>query len=112
MCRAALAVFDLVVPRADQPQDCVDHEEGKHADEKQVHEQAHKVEAGIELAIMRVGVGLVLNKADIGAGVAAAAGLHQVGPVDRRPRIAGGKDFMRPVTVPAARRLHVSAEKA
>ena len=44
--------------------------------------------------------------------MAFAAGRHQVGLVDRRARIDGRQYLVRPVAIPAPRRLHVTAQRA
>ena len=44
------------------------------------------IEPRTQLAVVRVGVRLVLHEAEVGAGVAAAAGSHQIGLVDGRCR--------------------------
>src|ERR1035438_3399075 len=64
--------FHLVVSRADEPQNGMDHEEGKRAGQQQIHKQPDKVECRIELAIARVGVRLILDETGIGARVTPA----------------------------------------
>lgn len=78
------AILNLVVPLPDEPQDGVNEEEGEHAGKQQVHEQADKIQRRIQLAVARVGVRLILNKAQVGADMALAASFYQVGLVDRR----------------------------
>src|SRR5580704_9237099 len=58
---------DLVVACADQPQDGMNHEEREHARQQQVHEQPNEIEPRTQLAVVRVSVGLVLHKAEVGA---------------------------------------------
>src|SRR5271166_2259010 len=55
--------LDLVIARADQPQDGVNHKERQRSAQQQVHEQPYKIERRIEFAIARVGMRLVLHKA-------------------------------------------------
>jgi hypothetical protein len=74
--------FDLLEAGPDEPQSCVEQEEGEHAGEEQVHEEADVIEGWVQLAIAGVGVGLVLDEAGIGSGVAATAGGDEVGGSD------------------------------
>ena len=104
--------FDLLEAGTDEPQHGVQHEEGEHAGEEQVHEEADVVERRVQLAIAGVGMGLVLDEACISSGVAAAAGGNEVRFVDRRVGIGGGQDFVRPVAIPAAGGFGVAAEQA
>ena len=55
---------------------------------------------------------LVLNEALVCAFVALAAGGNEIGLVDGRTWIRGGVNFVRVMTIPAACRLHVSAQQA
>src|ERR1035438_3959037 len=109
LCRPC---FDLLVSRADQPQYGVNHEERQYPCQQQIHEQADKVKGRIQLAIVRVGVWLILHEAGVGARVALAAGGHQVGRSNRRAGGGGRQYIMRSVAVPAARGLHVAAQRA
>ena len=98
-----------VVAGTDQPQRRVNHEKRQHPDEQQVHKQAHEVECRIQLADVRVGVGLVLHETDVGARMALAAiATRLAGSLAMRIRCR--PDIVRPVAVPAARRLHVAAQ--
>lgn len=49
-------------------------EEGEHADEEGGHEDEHRIEGGVIFPVEGVGVGLVLDEAGIGVGVAGLAG--------------------------------------
>lgn len=90
----------------------MNHEEGENTDQQQIHKQPDEVKAGIELAVARVGVGLILNETLVGARMALAAGLNEAGLIDGRIRIAGRQHLMRAVAVPAAGGLDVAAERA
>ena len=104
--------LDLAIARANEPQDGVNHEEGEHAGQQQVHKEPDIVKPGTQLAIVRVGVGLILHEAQVGAGMAAAAGGDQVGLVDGRSRIGGGPHVVGAVAIPAAGSFNVAAERA
>src|SRR5947207_10683580 len=106
------AFLHLVVSGTDQPQCRMDHEECQHSNQQQIHEKAHKEERRIELAHARVGVRLILHKADIGAGVTLAAGDHEVSRIHGRMRIGGGPDVVSFVAVPAPRRFYIAAQCA
>src|SRR6185437_2680505 len=102
-------LLDLVVTRADQPKKRMNDEECKRSGEQQVHKQPHEINLRIQLAITRIGMRLILHKADVRALVARAARLHQVGLIDGRLRIRRRQNFMRAMAVPAPSRLNVSA---
>src|ERR1022692_2578190 len=70
--------FHLVISRADQPEQGVNHEKRKYAHQQEIHEQRHVVQSRIQLPVVCVGMRLVLNKARVRPRVAASAGLHQV----------------------------------
>jgi hypothetical protein len=89
----------------------VEYEKRQHTDQQQIHEQPDKVKARIEFAIARIGMRLIFDEAEVGAGVALAAGLHQIGLGDGRLRIRRGPNLVGPVAVPATRRLNVTAER-
>ena len=65
-----------------------------------------------QLAIVRVGVGLILHEAQVGSGMATAAGGDQVGLVDGRSRIGGGPHVVGSMAIPAAGSFNVAAERA
>ncbi len=90
----------------------MNNEKRKHAGQQQVHEQPHIIDFRIQLAVVRVGVGLVLHKARVRALVAGAASLNQVGLINRRARIGGRQYLMRAVAVPASRRFNIAAQQA
>src|SRR5260370_7017124 len=71
-------VLELVDPGADQPESGMNHKECEDACEEQIHEKANEVESRIQLAVARVGVGLLLNELEIGSGMATAACVHHV----------------------------------
>ena len=79
---------------------------------RQVHKQTNVVERGVQLAIARVGVRLVLDEAGVSAGVAAATGCDQVRLIDRRVGIGRGQDFVRPVAIPTTSGFGIAAEQA
>ena len=81
------------------------------AGQQQVHEQADEVERRIQFAIARVGMRLILHEAGVGARMAPAAGRHQICFGDRRSRVGCRQHIMRSVAIPAARRLHIAAQR-
>ena len=84
----------------------------KHAGEEQIHEQPDEIESRVQLAVVGVCVGLVLDKTCIGAGVAPAAGLDQVGLVDGRMGVGGGQNAVGSVAVPATGGFNVAPQGA
>src|SRR6185437_1139334 len=61
MIASVCLVLDLVIARADQPQDGVNHKESENAGQQQVHEQPHEIERGVQLAVVRIGMRLILH---------------------------------------------------